>query len=68
MAANPNEAKLAGAPNLRAAANDALDKDTQEKSEVVKTRLITQYGYCEVCANDVLQYVASIFARGDVRK
>ena len=33
MAANPNEANLAAAPNLRAAANDALDKDTQETRE-----------------------------------
>ena len=27
--------------------------------------MIEHYGYCEVCARDVLQYVASIFARGD---
>lgn len=53
---------------LTSIVSNVVDKDTQEKIEVVKTRLITQYGYCEVCANDVLQYVASIFARGDVRK
>ncbi len=53
---------------LTSIVSNVVDKETQEKIEVVKTRLITQYGYCEVCANDVLQYVASIFARGDVRK
>ena len=25
------------------------------------------YGYCEICATDVLNFVASIFARGDVK-
>ena len=44
-----------------------VDKDTQEKIDVVKSRLIKNYGYCETCANDVLHYVASIFARGDVK-
>jgi serine protein kinase len=44
-----------------------VDKDTQEKIDVVKARLIRDYGYCEVCATDVLNYVASIFARGDIR-
>jgi serine protein kinase len=32
---------------------------------VVKSRLIKNYGYNEVSATDVLNYVASIFARGD---
>ena len=45
-----------------------VDKETQEKIEVVKQRLIKNYGYCDVCASDVLNYVASIFARGDVLK
>ena len=44
-----------------------VDKDTQEKIEVVKSRLIKNYGYCEVCSTDVLNYVASIFARGDIK-
>jgi serine protein kinase len=53
---------------LTSIVSNVVDKETQEKIEVVKSRLINQYGYCDVCANDVLQYVASIFARGDVRK
>jgi serine protein kinase len=53
---------------LTSIVSNVVDKETQEKIEVVKTRLIKEYGYCETCANDVLQYVASIFVRGDVRK
>ncbi len=44
-----------------------VDKDTQEKIDVVKSRLIKNHGYCETCATDVLNFVASIFARGDVK-
>lgn len=42
-----------------------VDKATQEKIDVVKTRLIKNFGYDEVSATDVLNYVASIYARGD---
>ena len=42
-----------------------VDKETQAKIDVVKNRLIKNYGYCEICANDALSFVASIFARGD---
>ncbi|MCB0394520.1 MAG: serine protein kinase, partial [Bdellovibrionales bacterium] len=48
--------------------SSVADKDTQEKIDIVKTRLIKDYGYDEVSATDVLNYVASIFARGDVKK
>ena len=44
-----------------------VDRDTQEKIDVVKQRLIKNYGYCEICATDVLNFVASIFARGDAK-
>jgi serine protein kinase len=44
-----------------------MDKATQEKIEIVKSRLIRDYNYCESCATDVLTYVASIFARGDIK-
>jgi serine protein kinase len=43
-----------------------VDKDIQEKIDAVKKRLIESYGYNEKSATDVLTYVASIFARGDV--
>ena len=48
--------------------SNVVDKETQEKIEVVKQRLIKNYGYCEVCASDVLHFVASIFARGDLKE
>jgi serine protein kinase len=44
-----------------------VDKDTQE-DQIVKGRLIKNYGYCDVCATDILNYVASIFARGDSKQ
>lgn len=43
-----------------------LDPDLQEKIDAIKTRLIKQYGYNQQSATDVLDYVSSIFARGDV--
>ena len=42
-----------------------VDKETQEKIDVVKSRLIKNFGYCEICATDALNFVASIFAKGD---
>jgi serine protein kinase len=47
--------------------SNVVDKDTQEKIDVVKSRLIRDYGYDEISAKDVLNYVASIFARGDAK-
>ncbi|MCR4317746.1 MAG: serine protein kinase [Planctomycetes bacterium] len=48
--------------------SSVVDKETQEKIEIVKTRLINNYGYNEASATDVLNFVASIFARGDVNE
>jgi serine protein kinase len=48
--------------------SNVVDKATQEKIDIVKTRLIKNFGYDEVSANDVLHYVASIFARGDSKQ
>ncbi|MES2856828.1 MAG: serine protein kinase [Bdellovibrionota bacterium] len=53
---------------LTSLVSSVVDKDTQEKIEIVKTRLIKDFGYDEISATDVLHYVASIFARGDVKK
>ena len=50
---------------LTSLVSDVIDKETQEKIDVVKARLIKNYGYNDVSATDVLNYVASIFARGD---
>ncbi|MGB0680545.1 MAG: PrkA family serine protein kinase [Polyangiales bacterium] len=45
-----------------------IDKETQDKIDIIKNRLIKYYGYNEDSAKDVLAYVASIFARGDVKQ
>jgi serine protein kinase len=45
--------------------SNVVDKQTQEKIDIVKSRLIKNYGYDEESATDVLNFVASIFARGD---
>ena len=47
--------------------SNVVDRETQEKIDVVKQRLIKNYGYNEESATDVLNFVASIFARGDVK-
>jgi len=53
---------------LTSLVSNVVDKSTQEKIDIVKTRLIQNFGYCEICSTDVLNFVASIFARGDVKK
>jgi len=53
---------------LTSLVSQVIDKDTQEKIDVVKNRLIRNHGYCEICATDVLNFVASIFARGDAKE
>lgn len=50
---------------LTSLVSQVVDQDTQEKIDVVKSRLIKNFGYNEQSATDVLNYVASIFARGD---
>ena len=53
---------------LTSLVSNVVDRTTQEKIDVVKTRLVKNHGYCEICSTDVLNFVASIFARGDVKK
>ncbi len=53
---------------LSSLVSSVVDKETQEKIDVVKQRLISNHGYCEICATDVLSYVSSIFARGDAKE
>jgi serine protein kinase len=48
--------------------SNVVDKETQAKIDVVKQRLIRNFGYNEVSATDVLNFVASIFARGDTKE
>jgi serine protein kinase len=53
---------------LTSLVSNVIDSETQEKIEVVKSRMIKNMGYCDVCSTDVLNYVASIFARGDTAR
>lgn len=53
---------------LTSLVSNVIDDETQEKIEVVKSRMIKNQSYCDVCATDVLNYVASIFARGDMEE
>ncbi|MCX7702282.1 MAG: serine protein kinase [Gemmataceae bacterium] len=53
---------------LTSLVSNVVDKATQEKIDVVKSRLIRNYGYNEASATDVLNFVASIFARGHTKK
>jgi serine protein kinase len=52
---------------LTSLVSSVVDRETQEKIDIVKNRLVRDYGYCDSCASDVLHFVASIFARGDVK-
>jgi serine protein kinase len=53
---------------LTSLVSQVVDRETQARIDIVKNRLITHYGYCEICSTDVLNYVASIFARGDTKE
>jgi len=53
---------------LTSLVSSVVDKETQEKIDIVKNRLVRDYNYCDSCASDVLHFVASIFARGDVKE
>jgi serine protein kinase len=53
---------------LKTLVSAVVDKETQEKIDIIKSRLIRYFGYNEVSATDVLNYVASIFARGDAKE
>ncbi|XXR56033.1 serine protein kinase [Sorangium sp. So ce385] len=52
---------------LQTLVSSVIDKETQEKIDIIKTRMIKYFGYNEVSARDVLDYVASIYARGDTK-
>lgn len=47
--------------------SNVVDRETQKKIDIVKQRMIRNFGYNEESATDVLNYVASIFARGDTK-
>lgn len=52
---------------LTSLVSNAIDEKTQQQIDIVKSRLIKNNGYTDASATDVLNYVASIFARGDAK-
>lgn len=52
---------------LSSLVSQVVDPETQAKIDIVKQRLIDNYGYDAHSATDVLNFVASIFARGDTK-
>jgi len=52
---------------LTSLVSGVVDKETQEKIDIVKSRMKKQYGYCDICATDILSFVASVFARGEAK-
>ena len=51
---------------LNVSGSTVVDSKIQEKIDAVKERLKKQFGYNDQSARDVLDYVGSIFARGDL--
>ncbi|KAA3614757.1 MAG: serine protein kinase [Calditrichaeota bacterium] len=47
--------------------SSVVDKETQKKIDIVKARMVKNYGYTEESATDVINYVSSIFSRGDIK-
>lgn len=52
---------------LKNLVSSVVDDQTQQKIDLIKKRMIDQFGYSDRSAADVLNYVASIFARGDAK-
>ena len=51
---------------LNVKGTSVVDPDMQEKIDAIRKRLEQQFGYNHQSATDVLDYVGSIFARGDI--
>ena len=52
---------------LTSLVSTVVDPDTQEKIGVIRGRLMREFGYDEVSADEVLHHVAGLFARGDAK-
>ncbi len=46
--------------------SEVVDQETKTKIDIIKNRLIKNNHYCSICASDVLSFVASVFARGNI--
>ncbi len=52
---------------LTSLVSTVVDPDTQEKIAVIRDRLMRQFGYDQPSADEVLQHVANLFARGEAK-
>ncbi len=53
---------------LTSLVSTVVDPGTREKIDTIRRRLAEQFGYDEKSAEEVLQYVAALFARGDAKR
>jgi len=53
---------------LTSSVSTVVDPDTQEKIGVIRDRLMREFGYDEVSADEVLHHVAGLFARGEAKR
>jgi serine protein kinase len=53
---------------LTSLVSSVVDPSTREKIDVIRQRLSERFGYDEKSAEEVLQYVAALFARGDAKR
>ena len=53
---------------LTSLVSTVVDPDTQEKIGVIRGRLMREFGYDEFSADEVLQHVAGLFARGEAKR
>ena len=52
---------------LTSLVSTVVDPDAQEKIAVLRSRLMRRFGYDEFSADQVLQMVAGLFARGEAK-
>ncbi len=53
---------------LTSLVSTVVDPDALEKISLIRTRLMREFGYDEVSADEVLHHVAGIFARGEAKR
>ncbi|HED65967.1 MAG TPA: serine protein kinase [Planctomycetes bacterium] len=53
---------------LTSLVSTVVDPDTRRKIDVIRGRLCEDFGYDEKSAEDVLQFVAALFARGESKR
>jgi serine protein kinase len=53
---------------LTSLVSTVVDPSTREKIDVIRQRLSERFGYDERSAEEVLQYVAALFSRGDAKR